>query len=341
MKKTIIAFTLMVFLLAGCGGTGSKPVAEEVKSEAPKEAQIVEEEPAVAEEEASSVQEDETVQEAETVEEDETEQEDETVQESDPVRDLLDRYMKDPNTKDFKYVMYDVNADGIEEVIFTDNQGRIAEIYGTRNGEPVATIASSDGLEITLYPKGMLKSQTVDGAEKSVTVWYQYFAELGDFLPVFEELNGEYYTYSAYDLSEDEIGQISSSIADTGDYPAWINEWGDKITQKEYDRIVPKDDPVALLEPDSLSDRDALDVIPEYLRYVNAPDGYANLRTGPGTEYEVICKVPQGDDLEVYRKEATSKSGKKWLKVTYLTEEDTAEYGYAWLNGWMADSQLE
>ena len=261
MKKTIIAFTLMVFLLAGCGGTGSKPVAEEVKSEAPKEAQITEEEPAVAEEEASSVQEDETVQEAETVEEDETEQEDETVQESDPVQDLLDRYMKDPNTKDFKYVMYDVNADGIEEVIFTDNQGRIAEIYGTRNGEPVATLASSDGLEITLYPKGMLKSQTVDGAEKSVTVWYQYFAEWGDFLPVFEELNGEYYTYSAYDLSEDEIGQISSSIADTGDYPAWINEWGDKITQKEYDRIVPKDDPVALLEPDPLSDRDALDAL--------------------------------------------------------------------------------
>ena len=341
MKKTIIAFTLMVFLLAGCGGTGSKPVAEEVNSEAPKEAQIVEEEPAVAEEEASSVQEDETEQEAETVEEDETEQEDETVQESDPVRDLLDRYMKDPNTKDFKYVMYDVNADGIEEVIFTDPQGCIAEIYGTRNGEPVATIASSDGLEITLYPKGMLKSQTVDGAEKSVTVWYQYFAEWGDFLPVFEELNGEYYTYCAYDLSEDEIGQISSSIADTGDYPAWINEWGDKITKKEYDRIVPKDDPVALLEPDPLSDRDALDVIPEYLRYVNAPDGYANLRTGPGTEYEVICKVPQGDDLEVYRKEATSKDGKKWLKVTYLMEEDTAEYGYAWLNGWMAESQLE
>ena len=144
-----------------------------------------------------------------------------------------------------------------------------------------------------------------------------------------------------FDLSEDEIGQISSSIADTGDYPAWINEWGDKITQKEYDRIVPKDDPVALLEPDPLSDRDALDVIPEYLRYVSAPDGYANLRTGPGTEYEVICKVPQGDDLEVYRKEATSKDGKKWLKVTYLMEEDTAEYGYAWLNGWMAESQLE
>ena len=335
MKKTIIAFTFMVFLLAGCGGTGSKPVAEEINSETPKEAQVIEEEPAMAEEEASSVQEDETV------EEDETEQEDETVQESGPVQDLLDRYMKDPNTKDFKYVMYDVNADGIEELIFTDSQGRIAEIYGTRNGEPVGTVVSSDDLEITLYPKGMLKSQTVGGTDDSVTIWYQYFAEWGDFLAVFEELNGEYYTYCAYDLNEEEISQINTSIADTGDYPAWINERGDKITQKEYDRIVPKDDPVTLIDPDPLSDRDALDVIPEYLRYVNAPDGYANLRTGPGTEYEVICKVPQGDDLEVYRKEATSKDGKKWLKVTYLTEENTAEYGSAWLDGWMAESQLE
>ncbi|MBO4903458.1 MAG: SH3 domain-containing protein, partial [Lachnospiraceae bacterium] len=76
------------------------------------------------------------------------------------------------------------------------------------------------------------------------------------------------------------------------------------------------------------------------LRFVNASDGYANLRTGPGTEYDVICRVPNGHDLEVYRKKGTSKSGKNWLKVTYFTEADN-EDGYMWLDGWIAESQLD
>ena len=82
------------------------------------------------------------------------------------------------------------------------------------------------------------------------------------------------------------------------------------------------------------------ETIPEYLVYVKAPDGYANLRTGPGTEYDVICQMPNGAELEVYREDATSKSGKRWLKVAYYREADN-EDGYEWLTGWIAESQLE
>ncbi|MBP1584603.1 MAG: SH3 domain-containing protein, partial [Lachnospiraceae bacterium] len=138
----------------------------------------------------------------------------------------------------------------------------------------------------------------------------------------------------------EEIREINGSVADINDFPVWLYEWSDMISKKDFERLVPKDSPVKLPEADSLSNREALEVIPEYLRFVNASDGYANLRTGPGTEYDVICRVPNGHDLEVYRKKGTSKSGKSWLKVTYFTEADN-EDGYMWLDGWIAESQLD
>ena len=82
------------------------------------------------------------------------------------------------------------------------------------------------------------------------------------------------------------------------------------------------------------------ETIPEYLVYVNASDGYANLRTGPGTEYDIICQIPNGDSLEVYREDAMSQSGKKWLKVAYYGKADN-ENSYEWLTGWIAESQLD
>ena len=33
---------------------------------------------------------------------------------------------------------------------------------------------------------------------------------------------------------------ILAALRDTGDYPAWLWEWSDMITQAEYNRIVPK-----------------------------------------------------------------------------------------------------
>ena len=86
--------------------------------------------------------------------------------------------------------------------------------------------------------------------------------------------------------------------------------------------------------------------IPEYFIYVVSPDGYANLRTGPGTEYDVICQIPTGDSMEVYRETATDKKGNKWLKVAYWHPEGTSqldgsnEEGITEI-GWIAESQVE
>ncbi len=87
------------------------------------------------------------------------------------------------------------------------------------------------------------------------------------------------------------------------------------------------------------SDNTEEETIPEYFVYVGAPDGYANLRTGPGTEYDIICRIPNGESLEVYRGDATAKNGKKWLKVAYYRGGD--EDPDPWVSGYIAESQLQ
>ena len=245
----------------------------------------------------------------------------------------------DAPSGDFGYLMYDVNADGYEELIITC-QDKIQEIYGTYKGKYHSAFSVHDDCEVTLYPEGMLKVVRPDSSDFPGTTWQQYYPDYGDFLPVFEESYGEYYIFCAYDLSETDKEEINRSMEDIGEYPVWIGEWLDMISKKDYEKLVPKTKPVKLLKADAFSDTSALKVKPETLLYVKAPDGYANLRTGPGTEYEIICQIPNGDEMEMYLKDATTQSGKKWLKVTYFTEADN-EDGYTWLSGWIAESQLE
>ena len=88
------------------------------------------------------------------------------------------------------------------------------------------------------------------------------------------------------------------------------------------------------------------ETIPEYFIYVKSPDGYANLRKGPGTEYDVICQIPTGDSMEVYRETARDQKGKKWLKVAYWHSEGTplpdgTDDPGVWETGWISESQVE
>lgn len=89
----------------------------------------------------------------------------------------------------------------------------------------------------------------------------------------------------------------------------------------------------------SAADNTGDETIPEYLLYVKSSDGYANLRTGPGTEYDIICQLQNGEELEVYRGNATSTDGKTWLKVAYFDGDDSD--GDYWTTGWIAESQVE
>ncbi|SFK96182.1 SH3 domain-containing protein [Lachnospiraceae bacterium KH1T2] len=71
--------------------------------------------------------------------------------------------------------------------------------------------------------------------------------------------------------------------------------------------------------------------------YVNAPDGYVNLRSGPGTEYEIICPVNNGEKLEVWSKSFTSKNGKEWKQVLYTKDSDDGLDEYV---GYVIASQI-
>lgn len=109
--------------------------------------------------------------------------------------------------------------------------------------------------------------------------------------------------------------------------------WSDGITGEEIDLNGSIDSKITAENSDGKTD----ETIAEYYVYVNASDGYANLRSGPGTEYEIICSVGNGEALEVYPEEATAKNGKKWLKVAYYNE---SEDGSGWVDGWVAKSQV-
>ena len=258
------------------------------------------------------------------------------------------------------YVYYDVDSDGKDEMIITyDN--RIADIYGYF-GDKIRRIYSAQyESETTLYPGGILKAYKPKTAEVPGTDWYSYDARLGSYFEDFEELNGEYYTFSHYNLSESEYEEIESIVRSNpdGDMPVWIYEWDDQLTKSDYNKLLPKSEPIKLTEAKKLADVVLPDdykpkyeanepreeeTIPEYLIYVISPDGYANLRKGPGTEYDVICRIPTGESMEVYRETALDKKGKKWLKVAYFNPEGTSdgsEYSGAWETGWISDSQVE
>ena len=339
----LISYFLIMSLsamLTGCSvkakpnETGNPEIKEEISSNEDTE-------PAVSKDKEASDADTEPVitRPAEEVSEDEEipeEKEDKKVNRS--ADDILDEYINTPNlsNEETGYFMYDINADGKEELFITQN-GEIHDIYAGYDSDMRLIGSFSDDAEVSLYPDGMLK---VSSSVSDDTTWFEYCNEFEDYFPAFEKCDGEYYTFCSYGLDDEEIKEIKKSLNSTGNYPVWLFEWADMITKQDYDKLVPKTKPVILPTPDKLNDRESLKVRPEYIRYVNAPDGYANLRTGPGTDYDIICKMYNHDELEVYIKYAVSKNGNKWLKVAYFTEADNTD-GYTWLTGWVSESQLD
>ncbi|WP_026660602.1 SH3 domain-containing protein [Butyrivibrio sp. AC2005] len=64
---------------------------------------------------------------------------------------------------------------------------------------------------------------------------------------------------------------------------------------------------------------------------VTAPDGYVNLREGPGTNYNIIIPIENGQILET--SDALYNQDAKWVKVYFACEEGLYE-------GWVAKSQV-
>ncbi len=61
-------------------------------------------------------------------------------------------------------------------------------------------------------------------------------------------------------------------------------------------------------------------------------DGYVNMRSGPGTEYDVITQLKEGWVLEAFGTYTTS-DGRLWYKTQYRIDNE-------WIVGWVAGSQV-
>lgn len=262
---------------------------------------------------------------------------------------LLERGWPDETSPyDVGYVYYDVDSNGTDEMIITLGKD-IVEIYSYFADKVQRFYFASVGDEVTLYPGGILKQYAPETSEFPGTSWYSYDSGLAGYYEDFEESRGEYYTFCHRDFSGPEYDEIAARLQEDpyADMPVWIGEYEDWLSEAEYKKLLPKTKPVQLPEVKKLADvelpngyepryeanegpRD--EVIPEYFRYVESSDGYANMRTGPGTEYDVICKVPTGEQLEVYRMNAVDFKGKTWVKVIYSNSGVTEM-------GWIAESQ--
>ncbi len=265
---------------------------------------------------------------------------------------------------DVGYVYYDVDSDGTDEMILTLGKD-IVEIYSYFTDKVQRFYSAPYGDEVTLYPGGILKQHAPDTSDFPGTTWYSYDADLAGYYADFEKSDstGEYYTFCHHDFSGPEHDEIVARLREDpdADMPVWIYEYEDWISEADYKKLVPKTKPIKLPEGKKLADvvlpanyeprYEANEVkenetIPEYFIYVKSPDGYANLRTGPGTEYDVICQIPNGDSMEVYRETATDTKGKKWLKVAYWHPEGTSQLDGSndpgvTETGWIAESQVE
>ncbi len=265
---------------------------------------------------------------------------------------------------DVGYVYYDVDSDGRDEMILTLGKD-IVEIYSYFTDKVQRFYSAPYGEEVTLYPGGILKQYAPETSQFPGTTWYSYDADLAAYYADFQESDstGEYFTFCHHDLSGPEYDEIAARLREDpdADMPVWIYEYEDWISEADYKKLVPKTKPIKLSEGKKLADVVLPDgykpryesnevnkdeTIPEYFIYVKSSDGYANLRMGPGTEYDVICRIPNGDSMEVYREIATDKKGRKWLKVAYWHPEGTSQLDGSddpgvTETGWIAESQVE
>ena len=157
-----------------------------------------------------------------------------------------------------KYLFFDVNSDGKDELIIT-YYGEIKDIYGSDGkGHVYAYGCPYRGLA-SIYSDGMLEELLAATMQSASTTWYQYDPETGCYFPLFgmhytpgknEAEDVTYYTF-AYDEKRDEVKE---SFKENGEEPVWIWDHARELTKEEYETMCPKTDPVKLPEGKLLSD---------------------------------------------------------------------------------------
>lgn len=145
--------------------------------------------------------------------------------------------------RDGGYCFVDVNKDGQDELII-QHDGSLLAIYGYNGKEAVLSYNNSYRHEAFLYEDGMIQVLfgTMDSAAE---YWYRYHGLSGYILPVVEKTytpdkdtakNVECFVFSA-ELNPEEVDR---NYREWGQFPVWAWEWGDEITEKEFDSYTSK-----------------------------------------------------------------------------------------------------
>ncbi len=180
------------------------------------------------------------------------------------------------------------------------------------------------------HTAGMLERNDIDYNElkEKIMVYYALLYSTNNVAAEVDHEDDDTVTIRLYDP----YSTTTSSTLGFYEYNKITVDWVDKATGKTIDFDAAYEAHNERLEVHNSSSEET--TIGEYYVYVNAPDGYVNLRTGPGTEYDIICPIPNGEALELYTKDATAKNGKKWAKVAYW-------YDGEWYTGYVIASQIE
>ena len=161
------------------------------------------------------------------------------------------------NTDEVRYHYYDVDSDGEDELIIS-YYGDVIDIFAF-DGSKVKMAYSAPYRSITeLYPDGLLKCVNASRMDYSGTSWYQFDSDMGEYFYIICEYDYnnevERYTSCYYDLSDSEREEILKTYKLYGDYPVWIGERGDDLTEEEYNDLIPKGDTVKLPHGELLAD---------------------------------------------------------------------------------------
>ncbi|MCR4850306.1 MAG: hypothetical protein K5870_03515 [Lachnospiraceae bacterium] len=169
-----------------------------------------------------------------------------------------------PESADFdgiRYVFHDIDSNGTDEMIIT-YQDKITDIYGFDGEKIIRAYAVSADSEAVLFSNGMLMINVPLNEQGPITTWYEFNSEIGMYFPSFEayyhegyieDSENEFYTY-CYD--ESTANEIVESYRNYGTIPVWAYEWGDTMTEQEYNDMCPDVPAVELPEGEKLSDLD-------------------------------------------------------------------------------------
>ena len=151
------------------------------------------------------------------------------------------------------YFKYDIDGNGIDELMIT-LYGNVVEIYGFDGKKAVYSYGCPYRGETIIYDDGMVE-MLFGTMTRASNTWYRQNAKTGYLLPVTEreyvpvdhgEPDMQYYIYEVegnWDIFEEEYEKSG------GNFPVWAGEWGDIITESEYESLISHGNPVELPEP--------------------------------------------------------------------------------------------